>query len=466
MVVVFHAVGVLSALHAVMFARTAQGAIAWGLSLVVLPYVAVPAYWVFGRRSFHGYVEAWRGRRGETGDVETAMRERLAPYAVEMPDTMPVYEPMRQLTGAPLLRGNDVELLVDGEATFESIFAGLAKARSYALVQFYTIRDDGLGRRLRDELIACVERGVRVWVLYDEVGSVALPRRFLDELSEGGIEHSGFNGKRGPRNRFQVNFRNHRKSVVVDGRVAWIGGHNVGDEYLGRDPKLGPWRDTHVRIEGPAALVAQAIFLADWSWARQSILDLDWRAEAAASGADVRAMVLPFAPTTRLEIAQLFFIQALNGARDRIWISTPYFVPDQGVLAALRLAALRGVDVRILVPDRSDIRTADLATRWFARELTDVDIRFFRYTEGLLHQKVLLIDDLPSVGTANFDNRSFRLQFEMNAVFVGGKPAREVEAMLRRDMERSVEWQPADLDEAALHRRLAVALARLAAPVL
>ena len=183
---------------------------------------------------------------------------------------------MKRLAHSPLLRGNDATLLVDGDATFDSIFEGLAQAEHYALVQFYIIRDDGLGRRLKSALIDCANRGVKVFVLYDEVGSLGIPKSYLAELEAAGIQQSEFNTTQGAHNRFQLNFRNHRKNVVVDGKVTWIGGHNVGDEYLGLDPKVGHWRDTHVRIEGPAAQVAQAMFLGDWYWAKRTIPDLDW----------------------------------------------------------------------------------------------------------------------------------------------------------------------------------------------
>ena len=466
-VVLFHLLGLLSSIHAVMTTRTAQGAIAWSIGLNTFPYVAVPMYWVFGRRSFEGYVEAWQERQGEVERFVAEMRERLEPFAVETLERIPNYEAMKQLAHSPLLTGNDVTLLVDGDATFESLFAGLAQAERTALVQFYMIHDDGLGRKLKQALISCAQRGVKVYLLYDEVGSLGLPKSYLEELEAAGIQQSKFNTTQGAHNRFQLNFRNHRKNVIVDGRVAWIGGHNVGDEYIGLDPKVGHWRDTHVRVEGPAALLAQASFVADWYWAVRTIPELIWEPEAAESGSDVRAMVLPMAPTDNIETAQLFFVHALNAARDRIWIATPYFVPDQAVMAALRLAALRGVDVRVIVPDKSDNPVVDLATRWYAQDLADVNIRFMRYTDGFPHQKVLLIDnDVASVGSANFDNRSFRLQFEINTIIVDEGFGRQMEAMLENDMAHANSWDPNDLSDASFVRRLAVSVARLTAPLL
>ena len=466
-VVLFQVLGFLSSIHAVMTARTAQGAIAWGVSLNTFPYLAVPAYWVLGRRNFQGYVEAFNDRQTEVEQFRTTMQERIAPFAVESLERIPNYEAMKRLAHTPLLNGNDVTLLVDGDATFDSIIAGLAEAEDYALVQFYIIHDDGLGRRLKSALIDCANRGVEVFVLFDEVGSASLPKAYLAELEAAGIQQSEFNTTQGAHNRFQLNFRNHRKNVIVDGKVAWIGGHNVGDEYLGLDPKFGHWRDTHVRIEGPAAQVAQAMFLADWYWATRTIPDLSWEPVPAASGADVKTMVLAISPVDDIETAQLFFVHALNAARDRIWIATPYFVPDEAVMAALRLAALRGVDVRIMVPEKGDNPLVDLATRWFANELAGVGITFLRYTDGFPHQKVFLVDnDISSVGSPNFDNRSFRLQFEINAIMVDEDFGRQLEAMLENDMAHAVPWDPTDLEDAPFTRRLAVSVARLTAPVL
>ena len=179
------------------------------------------------------------------------------------------------------------------------------------------------------------------------------------------------------------------------------------------------------------------------------------------------AMVLPIAPIDDIETAQLFFVHALNAARDRIWIATPYFVPDEAVMAALRLAALRGVDVRIIVPEKGDNPLVDLAARWYANELSDVGLTFMRYTDGFPHQKVLLVDhDVSSVGSPNFDNRSFRLQFEINALIVDERFGREMEKMLEDDLAHSEPWDPRDLHNRSFAHWLAVSVARLTAPLL
>jgi cardiolipin synthase len=466
LVLVAHILGALSSIHAIMTVRTAQGAIAWAVSLNTFPYVAVPAYWVFGRRKFSGYVESFQAHEKEIVRFAEELKQQLQPYRVETDERVPDYEALKALAGSPLLRGNEVELLVDGEATFESILAGIERAREYVLVEFYIVRDDGLGRRLQQSLIRKAREGVRVFFLFDELGSKGLTDAYQRELRDAGAAVSAFNTRQGPRNRFQLNFRNHRKIVVVDGVETWIGGHNVGDEYLGLDPGFGAWRDTHVRLRGPAALLAQTVFVGDWYWATREPVRLDWRPRAAPAS-DVSALVMGTGPADRADKAELFHLHALNAARERIWIATPYFVPDEGVLSALQLAALRGVDVRVIVPAHTDNVLVWLASLWFIEELSDDDIRFYFYEEGFMHQKVLLVDDYWSaVGTANFDNRSFRLNFEVTAVVADRAFGQQMEEMLLQDLERSTPLDVSSLASMPFHKKLAVRAARLLAPVL
>ncbi len=276
LVVLFHVMGFTSSIHAVMSTRTSQGAIAWAVTLNTFPYLAVPAYWVFGRSKFHGYVVARRNKDDRNDRIEREVIETVAPYRVPDADRVEAAIAAEGLAAMPVLRGNGVELLIDGDATFKSILAGIDQAKEYVLVQFYIVHDDGLGRALKDHLIAKAKEGLRVYFLYDEIGSHALPHSYKQELRDAGVEINEFNTRKGSRNRFQLNFRNHRKIVVTDGRVAWIGGHNVGDEYLGKDPKFGHWRDTHVRIEGPAVLKAQVSFMEDWFWATDTLPNLNW----------------------------------------------------------------------------------------------------------------------------------------------------------------------------------------------
>ncbi|MGB5817047.1 MAG: cardiolipin synthase, partial [Thermoanaerobaculia bacterium] len=370
-----------------------------------------------------------------------------------------------QIARIPYLRGNEVELLVDGQATFDNIFAGIDAAKEYVLVQFFIVKDDEIGRELHSRLVTKAKEGVRVYFLYDEVGSHSLSKSYINELREAGAQILDFHTRKGPGNRFQINFRNHRKIVVVDGHTAWVGGHNVGDEYMGRDPEFGHWRDTHIRITGPAALAVQLSFLEDWYWATGKAPEFGW-APHLPGGEGKEVLIFPTGPADRLESATLMFLTGINAARERVWIASPYFVPDESLMNALYLAALRGVDVRIIIPDKADQTLVSLAAYSYFEEAALSGIRFFRYMDGFLHQKVVLIDDeLSAIGTANFDNRSFRLNFEITAVVADPAFAAEVEQMLIADMEKSVEMQPGDVEKKSFWFRLGTRLARLTSPI-
>ncbi|MEE4277076.1 MAG: cardiolipin synthase [Halieaceae bacterium] len=456
----------ISAVEAIVKARTAQGAIAWVVSLMTLPYVSVPLYLVLGRNRFDGYVR-------ERQQIEAMAEARLRNTRSELLEfrasdaNAPFYKSLHRLARLPTVRGNEVQLLIDGAATFDSIAAGLERAERYVLFQFYIIRDDSLGQRLGRILAERARKKVRVYLLYDEVGSAGFRRsRLHRELREAGVQLAAFNTTQGRRNRLQLNFRNHRKLVVVDGRNAWIGGHNVGVEYLGQKPRYGGWRDTHVRIAGPAVIGAEITFATDWLWARREQLNIDWKLKREAPGSS-SVLLFPSDPASEFEEAGLMFHQVIIQARERIWIASPYFVPDRGIVAALQLAALRGVDVRVMIPDRSDGAVVGLANWSFTRELMPAGVAIYRYEPSFMHQKVLLLDrELAGVGTANFDNRSFRLNFEITALVHDEKFCDEVEAMLSADFARSRRVTPEELNGKPFWFLLATSAARLMAPVL
>jgi cardiolipin synthase len=463
--VVAHVIGFFSSIDAVMRTRTAQGTIAWALSLNFIPIVAVPAYWVFGRSKFQGYVTLRQITDSELAHRWQELRKRLEDRRFSdfrIPEAGRAGESMAKM---PMVAKNRVELLIDGEATFDSILAGIDEAKVYVLIQFYIVHDDELGRKVQDQLIAKAKQGVRIYYLYDEIGSHDLPDSHIKKLRDTGILMHDFHTRKGPGNRFQVNFRNHRKIVVVDGRVAWVGGHNVGDEYMGKDPKIGRWRDTHVRIEGPAAAAAQLSFVEDWHWATDQILELDWSMHPTPDG-NANVLILPTGPADEYETAALMFTHAINTAKERLWIASPYFVPEEGIVHALQLASLRGVDVRILIPDKSDNAIADMAAASFFEELAAAGITFYRYTDGFLHAKSVLIDDLVAgIGTANFDNRSFRLNFEIMAFVAEPEFIELVQNMFEADFANSRRMEPGEYNARSFWYRLGARLSRLTAPV-
>lgn len=462
----FHVMGFISSIFAVMTARTSQGSIAWAISLNTCPYVAVPAYWFLGRSHFQGYVNLRTSNDEEVHRQLKRIKSLVEPYRVPEGEISHAGLAAERLADMPFTSGNEVDLLINGEATFDDIVKGIDAAKEYILIQFFIVEDDGLGRRIKDHLLKRRAEGVRVYFLYDELGSNQLPKKYVKELLQGGCEMYPFNTRKGKGNRFQLNFRNHRKIVVVDGHTAWIGGHNVGDEYLGLDPKIGHWRDTHVRITGPAALAPQLSFAEDWFWATDRHLpSLNWE-PVLAERENKAVLILPSGPADELETASLMFQHAINTAENRIWIASPYFVPDGAIISALQLAGLRGVDVRILIPDNPDQLGVHLAAYSYYDDAGKTGVRFYRYTDGFLHEKSMLIDDhLATVGTANFDNRSFRLNFEITAIISDPDFASQIEAMFLADFEKSREMEPGEYGRKSFWFRLAARLARLTAPV-
>ncbi len=469
----FELMGIVSAVHAVLRGRTPQGTTAWVLGLVVLPALSVPIYWIFGRSKFNGYVHAWRDQSLDIEEELDTVYAGIQPFLVSVPVDFPEYKAVRRISHSRFLRGNRVELLVDGQATYDSLYRGIESAQHYVLFQFYILRADDSGNRFRDLLVAKAQQGVAVYVLYDELGSAGLPWAWLAQFGDAGIRIVPFNTQRGIQNRFQLNFRNHRKNVVIDGAQCWMGGLNIGDDYLGEDKKLCPWRDTHLRVEGPAALVAQTLFWSDWYWADQSLIrDLCWEPRAAppdegAGQTDRRVLVFGSGPADSLETASLFYTTAMSAADRRIWIATPYFVPDEATMAALRVAVLKGIDVRLITPSLNDNWFVRHAANVYLSELSMLGARIYFFDAGFMHQKVMLVDEeLSVVGSANFDNRSFRLNFEISAVVSDREFAAELEAMLLRDLAHSTEIVAFDLDAQSLWQRIKARGSDLLAPVL
>lgn len=466
LMVFFHTMGALTSVHAIMETRTAQGAIAWAISLNTFPYAALPAYLIFGRTRFNGYVKKRRDSIDETQPNVRRLIEQVAqkqPAAADLGKTGRLVERLAKL---PATRGNEVILLPNGKRIFASIFEGIETAREYILVQFYILRDDNLGRELQQRLVAAAGRGVRVKVLYDEIGSYRLSRAYLNRFRQAGVEVHAFNSTQGEANRFQLNFRNHRKIVVVDGRFAWVGSVNVGDEYVDRHPRLTPWADAMVRIRGPAAQLIQVPFMEDWYWACGERLVFKEPPESIAPDSPRIVLSLPSGPADRYETCALYFLDAIHSARTRFWIASPYFVPDEQIVSALKLAALRGVDVRVVVPDDCDQFLVNLSGWSFVEPLESAGVQVFRYTEGFLHHKIMLVDGYRSaVGSANFDNRSFRLNFEMTVEIQDAAFAGEVEALFMEDFARSRLSSAKELASRSFLFRLAVRVARLMAPL-
>ena len=442
--------------------RTSQGSIAWILSLLILPFPMTLIYAIFGLKLFDDYAAVQTHSGRVLRKVRAAKTKILDQPAT---DEWPVLANVSQL---PFLGGNDVELLIDGEATFDSIFAGISRAQSTLLIQFYIIHDDELGREFATRLIERANAGVKIYLLYDDVGCFWLPRAYKQRLRDAGINIRGFNH----RHRFlrflgptRIQYRNHRKIVVADGKEAWIGGLNVGDEYMGRSKVFGHWRDTHVRLKGPSVLAAELSFREDWQWATgEELTGLPTSTEIAG---DESVLIMPTGPADELESCAIAFDDVIGQSQKRLWIVSPYFVPDISMEIALFAASMRGVDVRILVPQKPDHRIVWLASIAYANRMVRHGIDVYRYPNGFLHQKVILVDDkLAGIGTVNFDNRSFRINFEITMWFTHERMIAAVEKMLKKDF---ADANKVDLDRRGsqtVMMRFLTQAARLFSPIL
>jgi cardiolipin synthase len=460
--IAFQAAGIAFAVRAVLISRTPQASIAWGFALIVLPYIAIPLFLIFGESRFSGYHLAGAGKRADLDNALARTQEALKPFKTKM---LEKYEDAEQLAlklrGLPATRGNVTKLLIDGQATFEAIFEAIDTATEYVVVQFFIVHSDKLGTELKNRLLAARKRGARCWLLYDKVGSRGLADSYVEELREGGVEVHSFVTNRQFGRRFQVNFRNHRKLVIVDGRIAFIGGLNAGDEYRGEGP-LGAWRDTHMSVEGPAVQALQLSFLEDWYYVEKKLPDLPCVPRVCGD-----EVVLPFAsgPAESWNITPAVFCELIHDVRKRLWIASPYFVPDPALRTALAHAALRGVDVRIILPQGIDHLLPWLSSFTFYPAMAEAGVRIWRYQPGFMHQKVLLADDdLAIVGSVNFDYRSFMLNFELSAAVQNIGFASSVEKMFEADFARSKEEDLRKYENGSFLFRLKCRLAALMSP--
>lgn len=333
---------------------------------------------------------------------------------------------------------NEVTALGSGKDKFEALVRDIRNAKKFIHLQYYIWRGDRLGGRLLDELIKKAEEGVEIRLLYDGMGNSSLPKKYFHKLHEAG----GFTASFLPPFFVRINYRNHRKLCIIDGEIGYIGGFNVGDEYLGLVKKYGPWRDTHLRFEGDAVDQMQIRFIMDWNFtAKDGIVQLEDKYFPVRDQWDgVETQIVSSGPDTQWKNIRNGYFKMINEAEEHIYLTTPYFVPDDAIFEALRVAALSGIDVRILIPGNPDHFFVYWASMSYLGELLEAGVRCFQYEKGFIHAKTVCVDGLVcSVGTANMDVRSFDLNFEINAFMFHAVLTQSLEAEFLKDLESSVE---------------------------
>ena len=464
---IFLAMGIWLAVRALLWARTAQGATAWAVALLTVPFLAVPAYAVFGGHRFQGYVNRRRNSDHKLKKEWDEFDSWFVRARCFNGERKPAIEAFESIANIPFTAARSVRLLENGDAFFPELKKALLGAERFIDFQFYVFRDDGIGAEIAGILEEKAKQGVQVRILYDSIGSQESSRKFFERIRASGAKVEAFVSTRWRLKsfRFQINFRNHRKLVNIDNRLLFVGGMNVGDDYLSKNEEIGFWRDTHAVIEGSPAVQAGHSFLADWYWSTGEVIDFD--SKGLEPSGEIPVLILATSPTGIREAGSLAMLNAISSARKRLWIATPYFVPDEQIVSALQLAALRGVEIKILIAGRTDQKLARLAARTFLDELIPCGIQIFEYQGGFMHQKVVLVDEeLAHVGSTNFDNRSFRLNFEIGAWVVDRNFGSQVESMLRRDLAASKEIELRELKSMPFSEQIACGFARLLAPIL
>ena len=453
-------------------------AVAWCLLIIFLPFIGSVFFYFFGwqhidkpleRKKRHKLAFRFPGHRPGSGSFtltkEKAEEPTLGESLARLADRFGAY---------PRSAGNHIDFYHEGQPAFDAMLQAVRSAEHHIHLEFFIFHADDIGRQFLHELTAKAKAGVEVRLLYDAMGSHSLPQSALSDLRQAGGKTSVFLPLNPLRRRFQINMRNHRKILVADGKVGFLGGLNIGDEYLGKNPRFGFWRDTHLGLRGPAVGDLQRVFCEDWDFASGEHLTEGKDPEKMKqyfpppeTGGSFPAQIIDSGPDRDLKSIREIYFAAILKARQRLWIASPYFVPDAGLLDALRLAGYQGIDVRFLGQFHPDKWIPQFAARYHWRQVLPAGVKIYQYTRGMMHSKVVLMDDdWASVGTANLDNRSMHLNFEVNTLIYSAEAVKQLEAAFRTDFETAIELERDVFAKRPFASRLVENACRLMSPVL
>ena len=453
-----------TALVVVLDNRNPVKTLAWVLVLCFLPVVGLVFYYFFGRSNRK---EKLIGKKGYTRLTRRPMEEFQAQKAFHCPDEQhQLMRFFRQVNQALPFEGNRVEVYIEGSSMLLALLQAIAQAQHHIHLQFYIFEDDAVGRLLRDALIDKARQGVEVRLLYDDVGCWKVPHAFFDEMRGAGIEARSFLKVRFPVFTSKVNYRNHRKIVVVDGRLAFTGGMNIALRYLKGLP-WGAWRDTHIRVEGKAVYGLQTAFLTDWYVVDRTLITSARYFPEIESCGDSLVQIVTSDPVGEWRDIMQGLLIAISSARKYFYIQTPYLLPTEPILCALKTAALAGVDVRIMIPARADTRLTHLGSLSYLEEMMQAGVKIYFYEKGFLHSKLMVSDDtLSTVGSTNMDFRSFEHNFEVNAFMYDEAMARRLKEVFLKDQKDALLLQRKHWMKRPWYQKAEESMVRLLAPLL
>ncbi|MGX5820631.1 cardiolipin synthase [Chitinophaga lutea] len=477
-IVILYGLTALVAVKALMETRSTSKALAYLLLLFFIPGLGVLIYLLIGvnRRVNRIYSRKWLSNVRLNERLKEYLRRENRETLLEHSDLVRNKTGIARLlfrdTLAPITSDNEVKLLINGEEKFPALMEALRAAQHHIHLEYYIFEEDIIGREVMDILMEKAKAGVEVRFIYDDFGSSDINRRFLRKMRAAGVEVYPFYKIRLLANR--LNYRNHRKIVVIDGHTGFIGGINIADRYINEPrfreahPAWPFWRDTHLRIHGQGVHTLQFLFMGDWNFCADTDLPItqDFFPDIDVKGEDL-VQIAASGPDSERSSIMLSFLAAINRAERSVYITTPYFIPNDAIFNALQQAALSGVDVRLLVPGESDSRMVNSAAASYYEPLLACGVRIFRYNKGFVHAKTMVVDDnLSVVGTANMDIRSFDFNFEVNAfVYSTGVNWQLSEAFLQ-DCLYAEELNLQDWRDRGRWARFTEAVVRLVSPLL
>lgn len=445
--------------------RRPYKALTWLALSFLVPVVGLLAYFLIAKE-YAGF----RSAAGSGFERLERIREDIMKRSLERTDAHSGNESewqrqaklFRGMTGFPVTACNETTVFSKGDQAFEAMLDAIASARHHIHILFYIVRSDRLGNRFEQMLVRKAREGVKVRLIYDGVGSRHLDKSFLKRLRAGGVETGCFFPIRSALLGRRLNYRNHRKIVVVDGKIGFFGGLNIGEEYLGRSRQYGYWRDTHFAIAGDAVLWLQYTFLADWLRVMGRFPEEEGYFPDQPGIGKEFVQIIRSDPTKRLH--ELIF-SLIVSAKKRLYIESPYFIPDPAVMLALKTAAAKGVEVAVVLPGKPDKKLVYTGTMSYVREMLPSGIRFYRYRKGFIHSKVIISDDVAFSGSANLDMRSFWGQFEIDALFWDGNVVGCLARDFFRDLEDCEPISPAEFEGRNWKQRAYEVWARLISPL-
>lgn len=464
-IIVIYAITVFSIIGVVISEnRNPVKSLAWIVVLLLLPVIGVGLYAFFGR--------SMKSKRLISNKNKKKL-QRIEPFRIidetQLPLSLECQQGIRlamSLTGAKYFPGNSVDVFTDCCKLFEQFKCDISSAKSYIHIQFYIFEDDRLGHEIRDLLVAKAAEGVKVRVIYDHVGSFKAKESFFADMREKGVMALPFMKVTFPQLATRINWRNHRKISIIDGLCGYIGGMNIADRYV-EGLSFGRWRDTHLRIKGPAVAGLQYNFAVDWNFMGQSLLHEGTKQYNVADTDEVGVQFVSSGPTSRWGNMLMLFLKMIGNAKKRIYIQTPYFLPTDSLLKALQAAALAKVDVRIMIPRKSDSAMLRMASFSYVSECIKAGIKIYLYNKGMLHAKTLLVDDeFFTTGSTNFDFRSFEHNFECNVLIYNANVNKQMAEIFLEDQKNSLRVLPNIWRNRPVYERWCESLARLLSPVL